>query len=473
MKKDLVVIGGGPAGYVAAIRGAQLGLDVVLIEKDSLGGTCLNRGCIPTKVHYKNAEFIESIKNSDKFGVSIDGFSYDFNKFVERKESIVNKLVSGIAELLKSNQVNTISGLGKILNPNLVEVTTNDGVENIECDKILIATGSTPSLLPINGNDIEGVVTSDELIHMKDVPKRITVIGAGVIGVEFSSILNSYGSEVTLVEYLPRILPFLDDDISKRMAVSLKKAGIKVNTTTKVSEIVKDEDGSLIVKAEDKKGKEVEFASDTILLSTGRAINVEGLNLESIGVDYDRTGIKVDEYYQTSIPNIYAVGDVIGGAMLAHVASHEAICAVENMMGEENKVNYNAVPSCVFTFPEVASVGYTEKQAKEEGLDIIVSKFMFGGNGKALTMEKGEGFMKVIATEDKKIIGAHVMGPHASDLIHEPTLAIEKGLTSHDIKETIHAHPSLSEVFLEASMGLDNIAIHLTANKQNVIRRAK
>ncbi|MEL7657200.1 MAG: FAD-dependent oxidoreductase, partial [Bacillota bacterium] len=311
-----------------------------------------------------------------------------------------------------------------------------------------------------------GVMTSDEILSTQKIPNSLVIIGGGVIGIEFAGIFNALGTQVTVVEFLPRILANMDSEISKKLALTLKKKGISIETDTKVMQISKDNEAFRVLTEGKKGGNEIH--ADAVLVSVGRAPSVEGLKLELLGIEYNRNGIKVDETYQTNVPGIYAIGDVIGGLMLAHVAAEEGIAAVDHIMRSEGHMNYDAVPGCVFTFPEIAAVGLSEEDAKEEGIDYCSSKFLFGANGKALTSGEEEGFVKVLAeTQTKRIIGVHIMGPHASDLIHEAVLAVEKKMTADDISSVIHAHPTLSEAFMEAALGISNKAIHMLPKKKD------
>lgn len=460
MEKDLVVIGGGPGGYVAAIRAAQLGAKVALVEEDKVGGTCLNRGCIPTKALYKNAQILHTLKKSADFGIELSEYSLDMQKVQARKKDIVNRLCTGVGQLLKGNQVEVLLGKGSLEGRSTVAVTTPAGSkELVKAKHILIATGSLPAKIPVTGLDLPGVITSNEALELDHVPKSMVIIGGGVVGIEFAGIFQSFGTKVTVVEFLPRILPPVDEEIVRRATMYLKKQGITIETGIKVKEIT-ELNGELKVLAEGKKGDQ-EFFGEMVLVSAGRSINVDGLNLDGAGVAYERSGIKVNHRFETSAPGVYAIGDVIGGQMLAHVASDEGKAAVENMLGLEGHINYDAVPSCVFSFPEIASVGLTEEEAKKRSIPYRTGKFMFTANGKALTMGESDGLVKVLAEESSgKVIGVHILGPHASDLIHEGTLAVEHGLTAADIGRTIHAHPTLAESFLESVLGVENQAIH-------------
>ena len=468
MQNDIVIIGGGPGGYVAAIRAAQLGAKVSLVEERELGGTCLNRGCIPTKALYTNAEILNTLKHINNFGIQVDNYSVDVDQVQKRKQDVVDQLVGGIEKLIKAHSINLLRGRGRILDRNHVHVVLNDGgEETIFTKNIIIATGSRPSIPNIPGADLEGVITSDDILNFKEIPKRLAVAGSGVIGIEFAYIFNALGSEVSVIS--STLLKRTDKDITKRLPSILKKQGIKLYDEVRAKEIIKGEDGLIIRASSKKEGKkeDIEIQADTLLMASGRGPILEGLNLDEMEVEYDGNGIKVNDHFETNVEGIYAIGDVIGGIMLAHVASHEGIHAVEHIMGITSNVRQDVVPDCIFINPQIAYVGLTEERAKEKGLDYKVSKFMFGANGKALAMGESEGFVKVISSgEDDKIIGVHIMGPHASDLIHEGALAIAKDMKVEDIANTIHAHPTLGEAFSEAVMGLRNEAIHMAPAKK-------
>lgn len=459
MERDLVIIGGGPGGYEAAIRASQLGAKVTLVEEDNLGGTCLNRGCIPTKALYKNAEAVNSIKNMDEYGITLSDFSFNMSKAQQRKNEVVNKLVAGIEQLLKGNSIEVIKGRASFKGDKLIEIVTESGIEEITAANIIVATGSSTSVVPVSGMDLPNVVTSDEILNFEHVPESLAILGGGVVGVEFAGIFAALGTQVTIIEFLPKILYRLDDELSKKLTVYLKKQGIKIVTGSGLKEVKQFGDKLKLTVGNDKGNSEIEC--DYLLSAAGRKPVVEGLNLEAAGIEYDKRGIKVDSNYKTSVEGVYAVGDVIGGVMLAHVASEEGKVCVENIYGHNSKINYNAIPSCVFTFPESASVGMTEDEAKENNIEYIAGKSMFGANGKALSMGEGEGFVKVLAEKGShKILGVHIMGPHASDIVHDGSMAIQNGLRVEDIKESVFAHPTLSEVFYEAVCGCIGEAIH-------------
>jgi dihydrolipoamide dehydrogenase len=458
MDKDIIVIGGGPGGYVAAIRAAHLGANVCLIERDKVGGTCLNRGCIPTKALWRNAEILNTLKHIKEFGIEIDGYSINVEEVQNRKQKVVDQLVSGIEQLLNANKVEVISGTASLKDKNTVVVALADGnSKELTAKNIIIATGSKTTLPPIEGANLEGILTSDEILNFKEIPKRLTIIGGGVIAMEFAGIFAAMGSAVTVVNR-SSILKRVDSDIVKRFSVSAKKKGVEIITDCTMDKIEK-RDGLYYLLGENKKGK-FEIEAEALLAATGRDPVLEGINLEGLGIEFSKRGIRVDSNYETNIEGIYAIGDVNGKIMLAHAASHQGITVAERIMGIENSF-HSPVPDCIFVFPEISSVGITEDEAKEQGITYKASKFMFGANGKALSLGEGEGFVKVLSNEQEEIIGVHIMGPHASDLIHEGTLAISTKLKIDDIKNTIHAHPTLSEAFHEAVCGLKGEAIHM------------
>ncbi|MDD4601252.1 Dihydrolipoyl dehydrogenase [bioreactor metagenome] len=459
MKYDVAVLGGGPGGYVAAIRAAQLGGKVLLIEKDKLGGVCLNRGCIPTKTLLKSAEKWEELKHLAEFGLKADHIGFDFGAVMARKNNVVTQLRGGIEKLIKSNAIDVAYGMAKFTGANDVEVVNQDGHESYSAKKIIIATGSLPASLPVAGSDLPAVITSDGMLELSEVPKRLLVIGGGAVGIEFAAIMQSFGSQVTVVEMLPTILPSVDLDIIKRMGVVLRKSGIKTIAGAKVTEIVTADDG-VMVKVDTGKGIQ-EIIVDKVLAATGRRPATEGLNLDVAGVNYDRSGITVNDKMETNVAGIYAIGDVTGRSMLAHVASAAGIVAAENAMGGSSVMHYGAVPSCIFTTPEIAMVGLTEQEAKAESREVTVSRFNFAANGKAVSMAETDGLVKIVAeAATGKVVGMHIMGSHASDLIMEGTLAIRNGLTAKDIAHTIHPHPSLSETVMESAHGIDGPIIH-------------
>lgn len=475
MTKKIAIIGAGPGGYVAAIRAAQLKAEVYLVENREIGGTCLNRGCIPTKTYFKNAEFMRDVKRSETFGLKVDNYDIDGNILQARKQEVVDKLVGGIEQLLESyDNIEVINGTAKLTGKKSLSIKLNDGGDkDLEVDSIILATGSEPTMTETKGIDLEGVITSDDLLEMEEIPESLVVIGGGVIGLEFASIYQELGTQVTLLA--SRILKNMDREIARRLPMFFKKQGMNVYTDIRAKEIEKS-GGKLKVTAKYKeKDKEEVVEADYVLAASGRGPVVEGLGLEDVGIEYDRHGIKVNDNYETNIEGIYAIGDVNDdGVQLAHVASAQGTFVVEKILGEEPDVNLNVWPSCVFTLPEVSFVGPTEDELKEQGVEFNSSKFLFAANGKALSLEEGEGFIKVFSSkEDNRLLGVTIMGPHANDLIHEGALAISNGLGIDAIQRTIHAHPTLSESFIEAIDGLDGKAIHMAPPRKRKKRRKR
>jgi dihydrolipoamide dehydrogenase len=457
-KAKVVVIGAGPGGYVAAIRAAQLGGEVVLVEKTMLGGTCLNWGCIPTKALLACAEALETIKEAHEYGIKVGEPVPDLKAMVERKEKISEQLRNGIAQLLKANKVELVMGTARLASPNEVVVEADGGSRTIETEKVIIATGSEPARLPTFDFDQPAILTSTEGLVLTEIPKSMIIVGSGVVGSEFATIYNALGTKVTMIELLPRILPTEDDRVSQQMKRILSKKGIEILTETTIDEMVEYGPGG--IKAKLSTGDVLE--AEKLLVSIGRSLNSTGLGLEEAGVELGQRGeIVVDERMQTKVPGVYAIGDVVGGILLAHVASFEGICAAENAMGLAASMNYDVVPACIFTEPEIASVGVTPAKAEERGIETRIGRFMFGGLGKALAMGKGQGFVQlVVDASTDKIIGCQIMSAHASDLIHELALAIQMGVTADQLGKTVHAHPSLAEAVMEAAEAAHDRAIH-------------
>jgi dihydrolipoamide dehydrogenase len=458
---EVVIIGGGLGGYVAAIKAAQLGLKVVLVEKDKLGGVCLNWGCIPTKALVSTAELLNNLQRAGEFGIQVKDYSFDFPAIMKRKDMITKRLTSGVEQLMKANRVKVIKGEGQIIEPGTVEVTVTAGEkEMIKSKNIMIATGSKVMRLPIPGIDNEGVITSDGALSLSELPSRMVIIGGGVVGIEFAGIFKALGVEVTVVEMLPRILLPIDEEIALRLTQVLKRKGIEILTDCKVREIKKNNQ-NLEVLISTNHGEE-KIETEKVLLAAGRVPELGNIDVQRLGIELDKGAIKVDEKMSTNIPGIYAVGDVVGKIMLAHVASREGIVAVENISGTEVLMDYKVVPNCVFSMPEVASVGLTEEEARKENHNIKVSKFPFIANGKALSMGETEGMVKIIADADtSELLGFHILGAHASDLIAEGTLALSVEATAFEIVNTIHAHPTLSEAIAEAAEGITGKPIHI------------
>ncbi|MDP4127829.1 MAG: dihydrolipoyl dehydrogenase [Bacillota bacterium] len=441
MNYQVGILGGGPGGYVCALRAAQLGLSVVIIEGERLGGTCLNRGCIPTKALVKSADLWREMGRAEEFGLFVDEKRVDYNSVIARKNQVVNGLVGGVEKLVKAANVRLIKGWGEYEEAGRISVNTDDGVEHIQVENVVLATGSLPVRIPISGSDLPGVVTSDELIEEPNLPKRLVVIGGGVIGLEFASIYAAFGVQVSVVEMLPSLLPTLDEEIPKRLTPLLKREGIDILTKTAVKEI-RQAGENLIVQVEDAKGVK-EITADRVLLSTGRRPSLQGINVHKLGLEIEKGAIKVNAQMQTNLPHVYAIGDVVGGIMLAHVASAEGIIAAEDIAGHSVAMSYKAIPSAIFTHPEIATVGYTEQELKTSGKIYRVSKFPFSANGKALALGESIGLVKILADQEGVIVGASIMGPQASSLIAELVIAVEKGLKAEEISRTIHAHPTL------------------------------
>lgn len=459
---DVVIIGGGPGGYVAAIKATHLGLKAVLIEKDKLGGVCLNRGCIPTKALVGTAELLNHLQRAKEFGIQVKEYSFDFPAIMKRKEMIAQRMSSGVGQLMKANQIRVIQGEGNILEPGVVEVINIEGKkELIKSKNIIIATGSSVMKIPIPGLENEGVIDSDGALSLRELPIKMIIIGGGVIGIEFAGIFKAMGVEVTVVEMLPRILLPIDEEISNRLTFSLKRQGIKILTNSKVEGIEKTNQ-NLEVLISNPEGKQ-RLETEKVLLAAGRVPDFGNINVQKLGIELEGRAIKVDQKMRTNIPGIYAVGDVVGKIMLAHVAFREGIVAVENISGKEVLMDYKVVPNCVFSLPEVASVGLNEEEARKKYDQIKVSKFPYIANGKALGMGETEGMVKIIADSDtSELLGLHILGAHASDLIAEGTLALSMEATAEEIVNTIHAHPTLAETIAEAAEGIIGRPIHLT-----------
>jgi dihydrolipoamide dehydrogenase len=456
MANKVIILGGGPAGYVAAIRAAQLGGEVTVVEKDRLGGTCLNRGCIPTKALLASVEVFSSSRQGEKFGLKVGDVSPDFSAMLSRKDKIVEQLVKGVEFLFKSRKINLLKGEGKFLEPKVIEVTKEDGSkERLEGDKVIIATGSEPAKPSLFSFDGEKIITSNEALNLNKIPESLLIVGAGAIGVEFASIFRELGTEVTIVEMLPQLLPTEDEEVAQILEREFKKKRIKVYTGTKIEKV---ENLESRVKSKLSSGETIE--SEKVLVAVGRKLNSEGL--DRIGLKIEKGKVLVNERMETNIPDLYAAGDVVGGVLLAHKASVEGIVAAENALGKTSTMDYKVIPSCIFSHPEVASVGLSEKKAREEEAEIKVGKFPFRALGKAQALGKPEGMVKVLADADSdEILGIHIIGPQATDLIAEGALAMRMEATVDDLAGTIHAHPTLSEAMMEAAHALHNRAIHL------------
>lgn len=454
----VAVIGGGPGGYVAAIKAAMLGAEVTVIEKRKVGGTCLNVGCIPTKALLASSSLISSIKEAKDFGIHINGeVEANFDDIMNRKNKVVSQLISGIEFLFEKRGIKLVNGFGKLVDTNKIEVNKEDGSkELVEADKIILANGSQPVILPMFPYDGDKIITSDEALNLKDIPKSLLIVGGGVIGCEFGQFFRALGTEVTIVEMFDQLLPLEDKDVAKQLQRQFKKDKIKVMTGVKIEkcEIVDNK-----VVATLSNGKEVK--SEKALLSIGRKPYLDNSGIEDIGIQLERGKVIVNENLETNVKGIYAIGDIINTPFLAHVASKEGLVAAQNAVcGNSKTVNYAAVPRCVYTEPEVAGVGKTEKELQENGIEYNTGQFDFRALGKAQAIGHFQGFIKILADKNDKIIGASIVGPHATDLLTELSLAVHLGLTVEEVGDVIHAHPTLSEGIMEALHDVHDECVH-------------
>ena len=458
---DLIIIGSGPGGYVAAIRASQLGMKTAVVEKDvKLGGTCLLRGCIPTKALLHTASILDEIREAGSLGINVAAPELDAAKAQDRKQKVVDSIAKGVEFLFKKNKVAWLRGFGRLAGPNEVEVEGPDGKATYGAKFIMVATGSVPRDVPIAPVDGEKILNSDHILELKKVPASLAVLGAGAVGAEFASIYTSFGSKVTLIEMLPRILPIEDEEVSAEVERAFKKRGMDVLTGTKMQSVEKTENG---VRLKLEGGKKDTVEAEMLLVAIGRRPVTENIGLEALGIELDRGYIKVNGFMQTAVPNVYAIGDVVPTPWLAHVASSEGILAAEHMAGEKVKpINYDRVPSCTYCEPEVASVGLTEAKAKERGYDVQVGKFPFTALGKAKVIGKTTGFAKVV--RDKKydeVLGVHLVGAHATDLIAEACVTLQLEGTDEELLRTMHPHPTMSEAIMEAAHAAHGLAIHI------------
>ncbi|MEC3613777.1 dihydrolipoyl dehydrogenase [Bacillus stercoris] len=468
---DVVILGGGTGGYVAAIRAAQLGLKTAVVEKEKLGGTCLHKGCIPSKALLRSAEVYRTAREADQFGVETAGVSLNFEKVQQRKQAVVDKLAAGVNHLMKKGKIDVYKGYGRILGPSIfsplpgtISVERGNGEENdmLIPKQVIIATGSRPRMLPGLEADGKSVLTSDEALQMEELPKSIIIVGGGVIGIEWASMLHDFGVKVTVIEYADRILPTEDLEISKEMESLLKKKGIQFITGAKVlPDTMKKTSDDISIQAEID-GETATYSAEKMLVSIGRQANIEGIGLENTDIITENGMISVNESCQTKESHIYAIGDVIGGLQLAHVASHEGIIAVEHFVGlNPHPLDPTLVPKCIYSSPEAASVGLTEDEAKANGHNVKIGKFPFMAIGKALVYGESDGFVKIVADRDTDdILGVHMIGPHVTDMISEAGLAKVLDATPWEVGQTIHPHPTLSEAIGEAALAVDGKAIH-------------
>jgi len=460
---DLAIIGSGPGGYVAAIRASQLGMKVAIVEKGDMGGVCLNVGCIPSKALLHTAELLEEARDGKRIGVVADNLRLDFGALMGHKERVVKQMTGGVGSLMKKNKVDVFKGFGRVAGPTSVSVDGDNGQQTFNAKNIIIATGSTPKSLPFAKIDEERILSSTGMLALKEVPKRLVVIGGGVIGVEMSTAYRAFGSEVTILEGLPRIVSLADEEVSAELTRAFNRRGIKVQTSVKIGG-VDPTDGGVSVMYTDADGKEQKVEADKLLLSVGRAPLTKDIGLEQVGVQADERGyIKVNDMMQTNVPSIYAIGDCVPTPALAHVASAEGILVAEYIAGHHvTPINYDKVPSPYWCSPEIGHVGLTEAEARERGYDVKVGKFPFSANGHATIRTERIGFVKIVA--DKKydeVLGIHIIGPKATELLAEAGLALSHEATGESIAHTIHAHPTLYEAIVEAAHGLIDGPIHI------------
>ncbi len=456
MRYDIIIIGSGPAGYVAAVRASQLGRKVALVERAEAGGTCLNWGCIPTKALLKSAQAFNCCRNAASYGIEVSGeVKPDMAKIVARSRTVADNMNKGVMLLLKKHGIEIIRGFGKLTSAKTVDV---DGT-TYEADNIILATGARPREMPFMPIDHEHIISSKDALAFDRIPESIVVVGSGAIGCEFAYLYATLGAKVTIVEYMPQILPLEDEEIAKAMERTFRKLRATVMTATTVKE-VRIDDGRCAVELDGKKGAET-LDAEIVLSAVGIKSNIEGIGLEKVGIKTERDKVVVDENFRTSVDGVYAVGDIIATPALAHVASVEAIRCVEAICGlQPKKIDYSSIPSCIFTSPEIASVGLTEKQAAEQGIEYSVGRFQFAASGKAMAAGERDGFVKLIFDGDKRIIGAHMIGANVTEMLGEPTLAKTLGATAYDIARTIHSHPTMNEGVMEAAEQVLGYAIH-------------
>jgi len=455
----VAILGGGPAGYVGAIRARQLGAEVTLVEMDSLGGTCLNRGCIPSKALLKTAEVARTVQDSSQFGVDCQFEGFNWGQAIRRKNRVVAQVVKGVEYLMDQNGIRVVRGKGRLADPLTIVVDTESGEETVRADRVLLCPGSIPAPLPVPGGDAPGVLTSDEILDLDRIPESLVVIGAGYVGVEFADIFSAVGSKVTIIEFLPRIVPGEDEEVSAELARSFRRRKIDMFTGARVSGM-SERNGKRLV-AFTQEGQEREVEAEVVLSAVGRWANTEGIGLSEAGIEMNGRFIKVNGRMETNVPQVYACGDAIGGYLLAHVAFAEGKVAAQNALGREREMDYTAIPSAVYTHPEIGSTGLTEAQAGERGIDVKVGRFFFRGAGKAVAEAEREGMAKVVVNAATgQVIGGQIVGPHATDLIHEVVLAVRLGATAEQVGEMVHAHPTLAEPIMEAAEDALGRAIH-------------
>jgi dihydrolipoamide dehydrogenase len=463
-KFDIIVLGSGPGGYVTAIRASQLGLKTAIVEKESLGGVCLNWGCIPTKALLKSAQVFEYIKHSADYGIKVENFDKNFDDVVNRSRNVAKTMSKGVNFLMKKNKIKVFEGFGKLSENKSISITKEDGSEDkIHGDKIIIATGARSRELPNLKQDGKNIIGYREAMTLEKQPKEIIIVGSGAIGIEFAFFYNSMGTKVTVVEYMNRIVPVEDNEISKELEKSLKKKGISILTSSEVKNATVNDDGNVDIVIESKNGELKTINSEIVLSAVGIKTNIENIGLEDLGIKTEKDKIIVDDFYMTNLKDYYAIGDVVKGQALAHVASAEGILCVEKIAGHDvNPLDYNNIPGCTYCSPEIASVGYTEEQAIENGYEIKVGKFPFSASGKAQASGKSDGFVKVIF--DAKYgewLGCHMIGEGVTDMIAEAVVGRKLETTGHEILKAVHPHPTMSEAVMEAVAAAYDEVIHL------------
>ncbi len=448
MDYQVIVIGAGPGGYPSALKAARMGARVCIVEAKQVGGTCLNRGCIPTKALVESAAALRRARQAGEFGVEAGEPALNYGRVRSRQDEIVARLTGGIQFLLESNKIELVRAYGRLAGPNQVELVFDGGgrTERISGDKIIVATGSEPLLPKSMGYDGSVVLSSTEMLRLEELPETLLIAGGGVIGCEFAGICAAMGVRVTLVEALPTIIPTIEEDLARRLQAILKQQGISLKTKTRILEVVRDGEGARVSLSD-----ETEVVADKVLIAVGRSLNTTGIGLESAGVATTAGAVTVNDNMETSAPGVYAVGDITGQALLAHVATAQGVAAAANALGEERTVDYGAIPNCIFTYPEIGSVGITSREAKERGIPLKTGRSLFSANGKALCEGEADGSVKVLAAADTgRLLGIHIIGPHATELIAEGALAVRWGLTLSQFGDTVHAHPTLSEAVREA-----------------------
>lgn len=449
---DLIIIGAGPGGYETAVRAAAAGLKTVVVEAYKVGGTCLNEGCIPTKCLCRNADFLRDLHKAGRLGVDNLSFSFHIENAIKRKEEVIATLSQGVATLLKHPLITLVHGRAEFADPHTVHVETDSeetGERDFHAANVIIATGSVTKFLPIEGKDLPGVLTSTEMLDLTEVPQSLCIIGGGVIGLEFASIFKAFGSEVTVVEFCREILPNFDSDICKRLKQDLKSQGIRIINQAAVNGI--EQNGKSYTVNYMLKDVQEKVNADIVLMAVGRAPNTSSLNLADAGILFDKKGIATDDNLQTNVPGVYAIGDVNGKCQLAHAATFQGRRALNHILNEKDDIRLDIVPAAVFTHPEVASVGLTADACKQQGLSVKAHKAFFRANGKAMAMDETEGMAKILTDDAGKIVGCHLYGPHAADLIEEVAVLMNRDATVEDLSQIIHPHPTLSEVLLTAA----------------------